>query len=384
MENAFEWVTLAATAFSAAVAGCVGAGETEGTIEKSPFGAAPDGTPVQIFTLRNRQGMEARIMTYGGILVSLKTPDRAGKFCDVVLGFDKLDGYLAGSPYFGALIGRCGNRIAKGRFTLNGKNYTLAVNNGPNHLHGGLKGFDKAVWKPTPRLTPEGPSLQLDYLSRDGEEGYPGNLSVTANYTLTKENALRLEFSATSDQDTVCNLTHHPYFNLRGSGEILDHEFQINADTFTPVDSTLIPTGEFRPVSGTPYDFRQPTAIRRRINDPYEQIKIGHGYDQNFVIHKPPGQLGLAARVFEPVTGRVMEVSSTEPGLQFYTANFLDGNLHGKGGWDYQKHAAFCLEPQHHPDSPNHPNFPSVILRPGDTYRQTTVFRFSSRQASKS
>jgi aldose 1-epimerase len=311
--------------------------------------------------------------------VSLKAADKSGKFGDVVLGYEKLDGYLASSPYFGALIGRYGNRIAKGRFTLNGRNYTLATNNGVNHLHGGLKGFDKVVWKPTPRLTPNGPSLQLEYLSKDGEEGFPGNLPVTVIYTLTNDNALRLDFTATSDQDTICNLTHHSYFNLRGSGDILDHEFQINADTFTPVDNNLIPTGEFRPVAGTPYDFRKSSAIRGRISEPYDQLKIAGGYDQNFVINKPPGELGLAARVFEAVTGRIVEVFSTEPGMQFYTGNFLNGTLHGKGGWVYQQRDAFCFEPQHHPDSPNHPNFPSVVLRPGDTYKQTTLYRFSTQ-----
>jgi aldose 1-epimerase len=349
----------------------------DGTIEKSPFGAMPDGRAVEIFTLRNRQGTEARIMTYGGILVSLKAADKNGKFDDVVLGYEKLDGYLASSPYFGALIGRYGNRIAKGKFSLNGRNYTLATNNGVNHLHGGLKGFDKVVWKSRPRLTSNGPSLQLEYLSKDGEEGFPGNLSVTVIYTLTNDNALRLDFTATSDQDTICNLTHHSYFNLRGSGDILDHEFQINADTFTAVDETLIPTGEFRAVSGTPYDLRKSSAIRQRISEPHDQLKIAGGYDQNFVINKPPGELGQAARVFEAVTGRVVEVFTTEPGMQFYTGNFLNGTLLGKGGRFYQKRDAFCLEPQHHPDSPNHPNFPSVVLRPGETYKQTSLYRFS-------
>ena len=304
-------------------------------------------------------------------------PDRNGQFGDVVLGYDNLADYIKDSPYFGALIGRYGNRIAKGKFTLDGKEYTLAVNNGPNALHGGLKGFDKVVWEPRILASPEGPSLELRYMSKDGEEGYPGNLSVTAVYTLTDDNALKLEYTATTDKDTVVNLTQHSYFNLAGKGDILNHQVMIPADKFTPVDSTLIPTGELKPVDGTPFDFRTPTAIGARIGQDDEQLKFGNGYDHNWVINKPMGQLGLMARVYEPTTGRVLEVWSTEPGLQFYSGNFLDGKITGKGGWVYQFRNGFCMEPQHYPDSPNQPNFPSVVLKPGQVYRNTIIYKFS-------
>jgi len=348
------------------------------TINRAPFGKTPDGASVEIYTLRNRNGCEARILTYGGIVQSLKVPDRNGNFGDVVLGFDDFDGYIKNDPHFGALIGRYGNRIAKGKFTLHGVTYTLALNNGPNHLHGGNKGFDKKVWKAMSLLTPDGPALQLTYFSKDGEEGYPGNLSVTAVYTVTEDDALKLEFTATTDKDTVCNLTHHSYFNLRGSGNILDHVVYINADQFTPVDSTLIPTGELRPVAGTPFDFRQPSPIGARIGNNDEQIKFANGYDDNWVLNHPPGKLGLAARVSEPTTGRVMEVWTTAPGLQFYTGNFLDGTLTGKGGWVYQFRDGFCFEPQGFPDSPNHPSFPSTGLKPGETYHNTILYKFST------
>jgi aldose 1-epimerase len=299
---------------------------------------------------------------------------------DVVLGYDKLDDYIKDTPYFGALIGRYGNRIAKGKFTLDGKEYTLAVNNGPNALHGGLKGFDKVVWEPKILATPNGPSLELTYVSKDGEEGYPGTLSVKAVYTLTDDNALKLEYTATTDKDTVVNLTHHSYFNLAGKGDILNHEVMMPADKFTPVDSTLIPTGELKPVDGTPFDFRTPTAIGARIKQDDEQLKFGGGYDHNWVINKPMGQLGLMARVYEPTTGRVMEVWSTEPGLQFYSGNFLDGKNTGKGGWVYQFRNGFCMEPQHYPDSPNQPNFPSVVLKPGQVYQNTILYKFSVKK----
>ncbi len=349
------------------------------SINRAPFGKTPDGASVEIYTLRNRNGCEARILTYGGIVQSLKVPDRNGNFGDVVLGFDDFEGYIKNDPHFGALIGRYGNRIAKGKFTLDGVTYTLALNNGPNHLHGGNKGFDKKVWKAMSLLTPDGPALQLTYFSKDGEEGYPGNLSVTAVYTVTEDNALKLEFTATTDKDTVCNLTHHSYFNLRGSGNILDHVVYINADQFTPVDSTLIPTGELRPVAGTPFDFRTPTAIGARISDTnYDQIKFANGYDDNWVLNHPPSKLGLAARVSEPTAGRVMEVWTTAPGVQFYTGNFLDGTLTGKGGWVYQFRDGFCFEPQGFPDSPNHPSFPSTGLKPGETYHNTIIYKFST------
>jgi aldose 1-epimerase len=351
---------------------------TVGTISQAPFGKMPDGAPVAIYTLRNSKGMEARIMTYGGIVQSLKVPDKNGKFDDVVLGYDDLDGYLKATPYFGALIGRYGNRIGGAKFTLEGKTYTLATNNGPNSLHGGIKGFDKVVWKSTPLVTADGPALQLTYFSKDGEEGFPGNLKVTAVYTLTDNNELHLYFTATTDQATVCNLTHHSYFNLagQGNGDILGHIVYINADNTTPVDSNLITTGEIKPVDGTPFDFRKPTAIGARINDPDQQLQYGPGYDHNWVINKPMGKLGLQARVYEPATGRAMEVFSTEPGLQFYTGNSLDGSITGKDGKVYQRRTAFCMEPQHYPDSPNKPMFPTTELKPGETYQNTIIYRF--------
>src|SRR5665213_1995027 len=314
-----------------------------------------------------------------------KTPDKNGKFGDVVLGFDNLDGYVndnyvSNCPYFGALIGRYGNRIAKGKFTLDGMEYTLPINNAPNSLHGGSKGFDKIVWTGCPLPTSHGPALILTYVSQNGEEGYPGTLSVTAIYTLTEDNALRLDFTATTSQDTVVNLTHHSYFNLAGSGDILGNIVYINADKFTPVDSGLIPTGELRPVAGTPFDFRIPTAIGARINETNnEQIKFAGGYDDNWVLNKQADELSLAARVYEPVTGRTMEVWTTSPGLQFYSGNILDGTLTGKGGWVYQFRDALAMEPQHFPDSPNHPEFPTAELKPGETYHNTLIYKFGAQ-----
>jgi len=353
------------------------------SITKADFGKTPDGTSVEIYTLRNSKGMEAKIMTYGGIVTSLKVPDKNGNFADVVLGFDNLDGYVNAAyqkamPYFGALIGRYGNRIALGKFSLDGVEYTLPINNAPNTLHGGLKGFDKAVWTALPTETTHGPALILTYLSMNGEEGFPGNLEVTTIYTLTDDNALNVEFSATTDRPTVVNLTHHSYFNLAGSGDILGNIVYINADKFTPVDSTLIPTGELRPVAGTPFDFLTPTAIGARINDTNnEQIKFANGYDDNWVLNKTsPDELSLAARVYEPASGRTMEVWTTSPGMQFYTANFLDGALTGKGGWVYKSRNALAMEPQNFPDSPNHPDFPTSELKPGETYHNTIIYKF--------
>lgn len=350
----------------------------ESGIGKEPFGSTHDGHPVDVYTLRNKHGIEARIMTYGGILVSLRTPDKAGQFEDVVLGYDHLEGYLARNPYFGALVGRYGNRIAHGKFSLNGHTYSLATNNnGTHHIHGGFKGFDKVVWTGQASETPQGPALQLTYLSRDGEEGFPGNLSVTAVYTLTEDNGVRLDFTATTDQDTICNLTNHSYFNFRG-GDVLDYLVQINADRFTPIGASLIPTGELRSVGGTPMDFREPTPIGARINHDDEQLRFARGYDHTWVFDKPAGQLGLAATVVDKKSGRRLEVLTTEPGMQFYTGNFLDGTIHGKGGQVYQKRHAFCMEPQHFPDSPNQPNFPSVVLKPGQVYKNTIIYRFST------
>jgi aldose 1-epimerase len=340
------------------------------------FGCMPNGAPVKIYTLRNMNGMEAHILNYGGIVQSLKVPDRNGNIGDVVLGYDDLNNYLTNSPYFGALIGRYGNRIAKGRFTVDGVSYQLATNNYPNSLHGGVRGFDKRIWDATPGNSDAGPTLKLTYVSHDGEEGYPGELKVTVLYTLTADNALRIDYSATCDRDTVINLTQHSYFNLAGHGDILGNIVYINADRFTPVDSTLIPTGELAPVEGTPLDFRTPTAVGARINQDNEQLKFGGGYDFNWVINKPMGEMGLDARVTEPTTGRVLEVWSTEPGLQFYTGNFLNGTMTGKGGWVYQFRDALTLEPQHYPDSPNHSNFPSTELHPGETYHNTIIYKF--------
>jgi aldose 1-epimerase len=348
-----------------------------GIVKHAPFGKTADGTPVEIYTLRNMRGMEARIMTYGGTVVSLKVPDKNGKLGDVVLGYDNLGGYLTNSPYFGALIGRYANRIAKGKFTLDGQEYTLATNNAPNHLHGGVKGFDKVVWKAKPVETFYGDGLELDYMSKDGEEGYPGNLTVKAVYVVSEKNELVVQFTATTDKDTLCNLTHHSYFNLAGKGDILDEIVQIDADKFTPTDSTSIPTGEIKSVEGTPFDFRQPTAIGARINDDDEQLKFAGGYDHNYVLNKLPGEFAKAATAYDPKSGREMEVWTTAPGIQFYTGNFLDGTIKGKGGWVYQKHDAFCFEPQGFPDSPNHPNFPSTELKPGEIYKNTIIYKFS-------
>jgi aldose 1-epimerase len=350
------------------------------SIVGAAFGHTPAGEVVRLYRLANDKGMEAHIATYGGIVTYLTAPDRQGRFADVVLGYDSLAGYLKSSPYFGALIGRYANRIAEGHFSLHGTRYTLATNNDPNALHGGLVGFDKVLWSVIEaRLTPEGPRLVLRYLSRDGEEGYPGNLTVTAVYTLTHDNALKVAFTARTDKDTIVNLTQHTYFNLRGSGDVLGSVVQIHAREYTPIDSTLIPTGELRAVAGTPFDFRTPTTIGARIHESNEQLHFAGGYDHNWVIDKPPGSLAVMATVYEPDTGRVLEVSSTEPGLQFYTGNFLDGSITGKGGWSYAKGDAFTLEPQHYPDSPNHPNFPSTLLKPGKTYTNTIVYRFSAR-----
>jgi aldose 1-epimerase len=355
--------------------------EAKPRVKKQPFGRTVEGRAVDLYTLTNAKGAEARILTYGGIVVSLKVPDRNGKLADVVLGYDNLSAYLKNSPYFGALIGRYTNRIAQGKFALNGVAYRLARNDGDNQLHGGNNGFDKVVWTAAPFTAKEEVGLKLTYLSKDGEEGYPGNLSVTVNYVLTKNNELKIQYSATTDKPTVVSLTHHPYFNLSGagSGDILRHEVLINADRFTPVDQRLIPTGELRSVKDTPMDFTQPTAIGARIEEHDEQLRFGRGYDHNWVLNKNGASLTLAARVYEPKTGRVVEVYTTEPGLQFYSGNYLDGTITGKGGKVYYKRYGFCLEAQHFPDSPNRAEFPSVVLLPGRKYTQTTIYRFSAR-----
>jgi aldose 1-epimerase len=380
-----RWMTLTifAGAFLMTTLAPVGATPQPGSTTKKSFGKTPDGQPVDLYVLTNKSGAEASITNYGGAVVSLKVPDRNGKFADVVLGYDNADGYVADKSFFGALIGRYGNRIGHAQFALDGKTYTLAKNNGENSLHGGIKGFNKALWTAKTHSVKGGQSLELSYLSKDGEEGFPGNLKVTVIYTLTNTNALKIEYSATTDKKTVVNLTNHSYFNLTGqaSGDILSHQLMIPADMFTPVDAGLIPTGELRDVAGTPFDFRKPTAIGARIDQDDEQLKLGGGYDHNFVLRPPMDRAEfLAARVVEPTSGRVMEVWTTEPGVQFYTSNFLDGKTIGKGGVGYPKHAAFCLETQHFPDSPNQPKFPSVVLNPGARYHTITTYKFSTEK----
>lgn len=351
-------------------------------IIQEPFGRTPDSTPVDIYTLRNDDGLEVRITNYGGTIVSLIAPDRAGRPGDVILGFDTLQEYVERSPYFGCVIGRFANRIARGRFMLDGVTHSLAQNDGPNSLHGGWKGFDKVVWAATEFERDSSVGLTLIYLSPDGEEGYPGNLQVRVAYTLTNANEVKINYSATTDRSTVVNLTNHTYFNLSGTGDILGHELMLAAERFTPIDETLIPTGELRSVAGTPFDFKRPTSVGARIDEDEEQLRFGSGYDHNFVLDNPSGKLVLAARVEEPITGRTLELYTTEPGIQFYSGNFLDGTLAGKDGAVYRRRTGFCLEAQHYPDSPNQPAFPSSVLEPGDKYGQTTIFRFSTKRSA--
>jgi aldose 1-epimerase len=351
-------------------------------ITREPFGATPAGEEATLYTLTNANGMVARITDFGGIIVSLTAPDRNGALEDVVLGFENLADYVGKHPYFGAIVGRYGNRIAEGKFTLDGQEYTLAVNNGPNALHGGLEGFDKKVWAAETFEEPQGVGLKLNYVSSDGEEGYPGELSTAVTYTLTNANELKIHYLASTNAPTVLNLTNHSYFNLNGAGkgDILGHEIQLHASAFTPVNENLIPTGELRPVEGTPFDFRTAKPIGQDIAADEEQIAFGGGYDHNFVLDKPqPGLLTMAAEVYAPESGRVMQVFTTEPGVQFYVGNFLDGSNVGKGGVAYEKRFGFCLETQHFPDSPNQPAFPSVVLRPGESYTSTTIYTFSAR-----
>jgi len=349
-------------------------------VTQQTFGTMPDGTPIDLFALTNQGGLEARVMSYGGTLVSLRTPDRYGAVADVVLGFDSLPPYLAGHPYFGSLIGRYANRIAHGIFELHGATYHLAQNNGPNHLHGGWKGFDKAIWSACPKISSQGAQVEFSHLSRDGEEGYPGNLHVTVIYTLTDRNELRIDYTATTDRPTVVNLTNHTYFNLAGTGAILDHVLLLAADHFLPVDATLIPTGAQRSVQGTPMDFTLPTAIGARIDADDEQLRFAHGgYDHTWVLRKDRAARSLAAEVYEPASGRVLTVLTTQPGIQFYSGNFLDGSIRGKRGEVYAKHHGFCLETQHFPNSLNEPDFPSTVLVPDETYRSITIYRFDIR-----
>jgi aldose 1-epimerase len=345
-------------------------------ISRQAFGTTGDGTTIDRYRLTNAHGLEIDILTYGGVISALRVPDRQGVLGDVVLGFASLAPYLADHPYFGSLIGRYGNRIADGRFELNGVTYELARNNGPNHLHGGPNGFHRQIWRAQEQPSADGPGVELRYLSRDGEEGYPSNVDVAVVYTLTENDELRIEYTATSDQDTPINLTNHSYFNLAGGGDILGHQVQLAASQFVPIGANLIPYGDLRPVRGTPMDFREPTPIGARIADDDEQLRHGLGYDHTWVLDKPFGTLGLAARVYEPTTGRLLEAYTTEPGVQFYSGNFLDGSLTGKGGQAYTQRSGLCLETQHFPDSPNQPQFPSTLLRPGETYHQTTIYRF--------
>jgi aldose 1-epimerase len=347
------------------------------TVRRSDFGKMPDGRAVSLYTLTNGKGVEARIMTYGGILVSLRTPDRKGALGDVVLGHDSLSGYLSDPPmtFFGALIGRYANRIGHAQFTLEGTTYKLIKNNGENSLHGGPDGFDKRVW--TAREVPDG--VELTYLSKDGEENYPGNLKAVVTYRLTEDNRLQIHYTATTDKPTIVNLTNHSYWNLKGEGDILGHLVTLNADKFTPVDANLIPTGELKPVEGTPFDFRKAATPGARIGQADPQLKLGNGYDHNWVLNRTGSGLSLAGRVEETSTGRVMEVYTDQPGIQFYTGNFLDGKAKGKGGRVAAQHSALCLETQHFPDTPNKPSFPSAELKPGEKYDTTTEFRFSAK-----
>jgi aldose 1-epimerase len=344
------------------------------SVSKQAFGHTAEGTPVDLYTLADGK-IEVRIMTYGGIIVSLRAPDRNGKLDDVVLGYDSVDQYIAHTPYFGAIVGRYANRIAHGSFQLDGKTYSIPKNNGDNALHGGIRGFDKVVW--TGRQIKDG--IELGYVSKDGDQGFPGTLTTTVRYTLNG-NALRIEYSATTDKDTVLNLTNHSYFNLagQGKGDVLGHVVKIDASRFTPADAAQIPTGELKSVEGTPFDFRTPHAIGERINADDSQLRIGKGYDHNFVLDHPPGKLAEAAEVYEPTTGRILRVLTTEPGVQLYTGNNLDGSMTGKEGRVYKARFALCLETQHFPDSPNHPDFPSTELKPGQQFHSDTIFQFEA------
>jgi aldose 1-epimerase len=378
---AVAWLCTPLAPQAAEPVGQAAAAPAKAGITSKPYGKTSSGTPLTLYTLTNSRGVEATITNYGGIVVSLKTPDSKGVMGDVVLGFDSVDPYLGQHPNFGTLVGRYGNRIGKAKFSIDGKEYTLAKNNGENSLHGGVQNFGKAVWTAKEVARKDGPALELTYVSKDMEEGFPGTLTATVVYTLTNDNALKIEYRATTDKPTVVNLTNHSYFNLAGKGDILNHQLMLAADRFTPVDAGLIPTGELKPVEGTPFDFRKPTAIGARINAADDQIKVGGGYDHNFVVNG--GKVAtprLIARVSEPTTGRWMEVLSTEPGVQFYTGNFLDGTIKGKGGQTYAKRAGFCLETQHFPDSPNKPAFPTTLLKPGATYQTTTIYKFGAEK----
>jgi aldose 1-epimerase len=376
----------AAVPAAAALAACKSVDRgAKGSVTQQEFGKMPNGESVTLFTLKNKNEVEISITNYGGIIVALKTFDGKGLLADVALGFETLERYLQPHPYFGAIIGRYGNRIGKARFTLDGAAYTLAKNNGENSLHGGNEGFDKKLWKARTESGEGSQTLVLEYTSPDGEEGYPGTLRTEVRYTLSDDDSLRIDYRAATDKKTVVNLTNHTYFNLagQGSGDILNHEIEIRASRFTPVDAGLIPTGELRSVEGTPFDFRKPRRIGERIDANDEQIRLGGGYDHNFVLDREGEGLSLAARVADPSTGRALEVWTTEPGMQFYTGNFLDGTIIGKGGKAYPRRSGFCLETQHFPDSPNQPSFPSTVLEPGREYRSATVWKFLAVQPRK-
>ncbi|MHC4633380.1 MAG: aldose epimerase family protein, partial [Planctomycetota bacterium] len=374
------WVNLVLAVTAIIVFGCAKKGtetpqETkteEQQVMKESFGKTPDGQEVDLYTMTNTNGITAKITNYGAILVSLEVPDKNGKLADITLGFDTLDGYIKGHPYFGATVGRYANRIGGASFKLNNVEYKLAANNGPNHLHGGIKGFDKVVWKAEDVTAESDRALvKLSYLSKDGEEGYPGNLTCTVTYTLTKDDELKISYEAETDKTTILNLTNHSYWNLagQGNGDVLGHELMLNAYKYTPVDEGLIPTGEIKSVKDSPMDFTKPLTIDSRIG------QVGSGYDHNYVLNSGGGRLALCARVHEPASGRIMEIHTIEPGVQFYTGNFLDGSITGKSDKVYKKHYGFCLETQHFPDSPNKPDFPSVVLKPGDKYTTVTVHK---------
>ena len=353
----------------------------EPQITRQHFGNLPSGEVVDLYTLVNSRGARAQITDYGGIVVSLRVPDAAGVLADVVLGHSELGGYLDNKPYLGALIGRYANRIAHARFVLQGTQYRLAANDGPHHLHGGLRGFDRVLWRAAGDLRADGPALKLRYVSESGEEGYPGTLEAGVTYTLTEDTALRIDYEARTDRTTVLNLSHHSYFNLRDAGAtpILAHELQINADRYTPVDDTLIPTGAIASVHSTPLDFKRQRQIGAGVDQDHPQLRAAGGYDHNFVLNGKPGELAFAARVFDPDSGRIMEVYTTQPGLQFYSGNFLDGSVVGRGATAYRRRHGFCLEAQHFPDAPNKPHFPSTQLEPGQVYRHTTLYKFSAK-----
>ncbi|MDZ7317220.1 MAG: galactose mutarotase [candidate division KSB1 bacterium] len=370
MKMVRRWLALSLICLS--MAGC----GKKSPIPVEKFGKLPDGRAVKVYTLKNANGMTAKVMNYGATLISLKVADNMGQFSEVTLGFDSLAGYLR-HPRFGSIVGRYGNRIAKGKFSLNGQEYTLAVNNGPNHLHGGKEGFDKKIWKAEPFIGKEGEAVAFTYISADGEEGYPGRLTVKVTYTVRADNCLKIDYEATTTKPTVLNLTNHTYFNLKDAGksDVLGHFIKINASRYTPIDETKIPTGELAPVEGTPFDFRRPQAIGTHIHDDHPQIKYAGGYDHNWVLDEA-STFKHVATVFEPTSGRVLNVITTEPGVQFYTGNFMNG-FAGRDGAVYQPFHGFCLETQHFPDSPNHANFPSTVLNPEQVFRSSTLYKFS-------